>query len=216
MVKKEVYIIGAGSYGEAMFELALLCNYKPVGFFDDDQSKKGTDVMGIPVLGNLDHSVFSCKDKNFVVAIGNNRIRVSKMIELLERNAKLPTLIHPSADISKFANIDPIGCYIHANTYLWTKVQINRFCILSPGVIIAHHTVLNEGTFVSAGSNVGANIYIENNVFVGIGSTIMTGVTNIAKDSIIGAGSVVINNTEEDCTYAGIPAKKISGKNKSS
>lgn len=51
-------------------------------------------------------------------------------------------------------------------------------------------------------------ITIEDDVWLGAGCIIMPGVT-VKKGSIIGAGAVVLKDTEEFCTYAGVPAKKI-------
>lgn len=52
------------------------------------------------------------------------------------------------------------------------------------------------------------SIIIEDDVWLGAGCIIMPNV-RIKKGSIIGAGAVVLNDTEEFCTYAGTPAKKI-------
>ena len=49
---------------------------------------------------------------------------------------------------------------------------------------------------------------IEDDVWVGYGSTIMSGVT-IHQGSIIAAGSVVTKDVEPYSIYAGVPAKKI-------
>ena len=51
-------------------------------------------------------------------------------------------------------------------------------------------------------------ITLEDDVWLGAGCIIMPGVT-VKKGSIIGAGAVVMNDTEEFCTYAGVPAKRI-------
>ncbi len=206
---KDIYIIGAGTYGEAMFELALLCGYNPVAYFDDDENKLGQKVMDIPILGKLDSAKFSIAGENFVVAIGNNKIREKKMLELINLDANVPSLIHPSANISKYAKISNIGCYIHANVYIWTKVRIEKFCIVSPVVMIAHHSVLKEGCFISAGSNIGAGIILDDKSFIGIGSTIMTGVKKIGKNTIVGAGSVIIKNIADNHIVVGNPGRII-------
>lgn len=51
-------------------------------------------------------------------------------------------------------------------------------------------------------------IIIENDVWIGANVTILPGI-KVGKCSIIGAGSVVINDIEPYSIYAGVPAKKI-------
>ncbi|MGA2408206.1 MAG: acyltransferase [Bacteroidales bacterium] len=51
-------------------------------------------------------------------------------------------------------------------------------------------------------------VIIEDDVWVGYGSIILSGV-KIGQGSIIAAGSVVTNNVDPFSIYAGIPAKKI-------
>lgn len=51
-------------------------------------------------------------------------------------------------------------------------------------------------------------IYIENNVWIGEGSVILSGVT-IGENSIIGANSVVTKSVIKNCIVAGNPAKII-------
>lgn len=52
-------------------------------------------------------------------------------------------------------------------------------------------------------------IKIEDNVFIGVNSIIMLGVT-IGSNTIVGAGSIVTRDLEGGYVYAGSPAKKIS------
>jgi sugar O-acyltransferase (sialic acid O-acetyltransferase NeuD family) len=208
-MKKEIYIIGAGTYGEVMYELAELLDYKVEGFFDEDFSKLNTLCMGTKVIGKFSElNSNEIARKNFIVAIGNNKVREKIMNEISEMGGNTPTLIHPTAILSPSAEIGN-GVYIQANTYIWTKVKINDYCIISPNVVIAHHSTIGKGCLVSAMSAVGASINLEARVFVGMGSTIMTGLNYIGEDSIIGAGAVVVKNVEKNSVYAGVPAKKL-------
>lgn len=58
---------------------------------------------------------------------------------------------------------------------------------------------------------IGMLTVIENDVWVGYGSTILSGVT-IGEGSIIAACSLVTGNVEPYSIYAGSPAKKIRGR----
>ena len=209
MQMNEVYIVGAGTYGEAMYELAEVLGYKVKGFYDEDEGKIGKVVMGVKVIGKFSQIVdLERQSKQFIVAIGSNSVRFDIMMKINQLGGKTPTLIHPSAIISPSADIGN-GVYIQANAYIWTKVKIDDFCIISPNVVIAHHTSVGKACLISTLSGVGASIKIENKVFVGMGSTIVTGLSLIGENTIIGAGAVVLKNADKNSVYAGVPAKRI-------
>lgn len=55
---KRVLIIGAGMAGEGLVrDLKRSHQYKPIGFIDDNLSKKGLEVHGVPVLGTTNQIV---------------------------------------------------------------------------------------------------------------------------------------------------------------
>lgn len=205
----DIYIVGAGTYGEAMCELAEILGYTVKGFYDEDESKHSLRIMDYPVLGKFsslkNDEIFG---NNYIVAIGNNAARYKIMMKINETGGITPTLIHPTATISPSAEIGK-GVYIQANAYIWTKVKIEDFCIISPNVVIAHHSTVGKACLVSTLTGVGASIKIEDKVFIGMGCTIVTGMHVVGKNSIIGAGAVVLKDVDKNSVYAGVPAKKI-------
>ena len=206
----DIYIVGAGTYGEAMFELAEILGYKVKGFYDEDEQKLSELIMDVKVIGKFSEiKENEIEKRQFIVAIGNNFARNNIMVKINRLGGITPTLIHPTAIISPSAEIGK-GVYIQANAYLWTKVKIDDYCIISPNVVIAHHSTVGQACLVSTLTGVGASIKIENNVFIGMGCTIVTGLSFIGENSIIGAGAVVLKNTDKNSVYAGVPAKKIS------
>ena len=207
--EKDVFIVGAGTYGEAMFELAELIGYSVKGFYDEDKNKIKNAIMTTEVIGKFSElSTSDIYNKQFIVAIGNNKIRHTIMNNIIHAGGVTPTLIHPSAVISPTAQIGR-GVYIQAQVNIWTKVEIDDFCILSPNVVIAHHTSIGKACLISTLSGVGASINIEDQVFIGMGATIVTGVNSIGHNTVIGAGSTVLKNIEKNSVYVGSPAKKI-------
>lgn len=209
-MNKEIFIVGAGTYGEAMYELAEMLSYEVKGFLDEDDKKQKTTIMGSSVIGKFSSlTEKEMRDKNFIVAIGNNKIRESTMTKINNLGGITPTLIHPNATISPSANIGK-GVYIQANAYIWTKASIGDFSIISPNVVICHHAVIGKACLVSNVSAVGASVNLGDRVFIGMGATIMTGVKMICEDTTIGAGAVVIDSIYLGGVYVGVPAKRIS------
>lgn len=207
-MKKEISIIGSGTYGEVIFELAVLLGYEVSAFYDDNKSKHGEVINSVPIFGAIDLHKIDIDGKNFVVAIGANDVRTKFSKQIIDRGGKLPTLIHPSAIVSSSAKIGK-GCILHANSFVWTNVVIEDYSIISVNSNVAHHSILRQGCFVSTGCNIGASMELGKNSFIGMGATLMTGIESVGEWSIVGAGSVVIRNVPEFATVAGNPAKTI-------
>lgn len=115
-----------------------------------------------------------------------------------------------------------IGMKIGENVNVWSPrrslidetrpwlIEIGNNVNITDGVKILTHgydwsvlKYIDARVYGSAGK-----VKIGNNVFIGINSIILKGVT-IGDNVIIGAGSVVNKNCESNSVYAGNPAKKI-------
>lgn len=208
----KVIIIGAGTYGTVYAEyLSDTHKYKIIGFLDDDLTKLGEFYNGIEVIGTLSFLKklsFDERNLNVFVPIGNNQTRKNIIEYARTLNLRTPGFIHPSANIHKSTQIGST-VYILPGSHLMPFVSIKDNVMISMGVNIAHHSCLDENCFVSQGSNIGASINIGCNTFIGIGSTIMTGVKKIGRDTIIGAGSVVIKDLPDNAVVVGNPGRII-------
>lgn len=205
---KEIYIIGGGPYGEVMFELAHSCGYEVLGFYDVYEERSG-EIMDTPMLGvYTDLKDSEIEGKNFIVATGDNKIRYSIMKEINKKGGILPTLIHPSAHISKSAKIGN-GVYIHAGAVIWTKVELGDGVIISPNTVIAHHTKIGKACMISTMCAVGASLSVGDYSFFGFGSIAITGINKVGKNVYLGAGTTVTKDTEDNVLMVGTPARVV-------
>lgn len=100
------------------------------------------------------------------------------------------------------------------NTYSKNKVIIGKNVSIAPNVMCICEANANNGkeinsySYVANRATCNADIYIEDEVWIGANVTILPGVT-LGKGSIIGAGSVVIKDVDSYGVYAGVPAKKF-------
>lgn len=205
-------IIGAGTYGEVYLAYLQEAGVEIVGFLDDDPKLVGTNVRGVPVLGGVG-LMKTIRQSHGVEAVycplGNNKLRVKFLENARALGFKTPNYIHPSVKIAPKVSIANEGVYILQGTELMPFVTLEKDVMISTGANIVHHSYLSQGTFVSNGVNLGANVHSEKFAYCGMGCTIMTGVHTLGEDCLIGAGAVVIRDVEPEAVMAGVPAKVI-------
>jgi acetyltransferase-like isoleucine patch superfamily enzyme len=121
------------------------------------------------------------------------------------------TTYFPEAEIEIGNNCNINGTVIHCNQL----VKIGNNCMFGPGTVICD----NDSHRISVDpverrkKAVSKPIILEDNVWIGMNCLILKGVT-IGENSIIAAGSVVVNDVPPDSIAGGNPAKvlkKIEG-----
>lgn len=214
ITKMKSIIIGAGSYGEVYSVYLKEAGVDVVGFLDDNTALHGKPICGVPVLGPL--SLLKDIKELFNIEaiycpIGNNKLRA----ELLSKSRRLgyatPNFIHHSVEMSNKVNLGE-GVYILPGTIIMPYVDLANDVMISVGAKIIHHSRLGEGTFISNGVNLGASLSTGRYAYVGMGATIMTGVSKLGESCMIGAGAVVIKDVPDKAVVAGVPAKIIKYK----
>ncbi|WP_312765406.1 NeuD/PglB/VioB family sugar acetyltransferase [Epilithonimonas sp.] len=211
-MKENCVIVGAGTYGQVYAEY-LKDEYNILGFIDDNQTLQNMKINDVKVLGDFDFLLSNIDiSTNVFIPIGNNKVRVQLLQRTIEKGFKTPNFIHGTAKIHPSVEIGK-GVYILPGTQIMPLTQIKDFVLISMGVNIAHHNIIDQGCFFSQGSNIGANIHFNSNVFCGIASTVMTGVKEVGENSLIGAGAVIIRDVPDFAVVVGNPGKIIKYNN---
>lgn len=203
-MNKKIVIIGASGHGKVVADIAKLNGYDEILFLDDDKSK--TSCGKYQVVGTS-KDIKKYRAYDFIIAIGNNKIR-EKISDTLEKeNIKQSVLIHPSAVIDETATINE-GTVVMANAVINASVQIGRSCIINTASSIDHDCIIEDYVHVSPGVHVAGAVTIGRSTWLGIGSTVINNL-EICANCIIGAGSTVIKDIKEEGTYIGSPAERI-------
>lgn len=202
-------ILGAGAYGEVYYHyLTVDGKIDVIGFADDDEKK--LNIGEVPVMGSTEawdkFSLLGVED--IYCSIGNNRVRTELLSTALAKGFNVPNYHHSSSIIAQDCFLEQ-GVYIFPGSIIMPKVRISNFVMISMGAKIAHHSCLSTGCFISTGVNFGAGIFMDECAFIGIGATVMTGVSKIGKNAVVGAGAVVTKDVPDNAVVAGVPAKII-------
>ena len=142
--------------------------------------------------------------------MGDNKIRASISEKIIKLEGQIPTLIHPTAIVSRFSNISDIGVYISPFSYIQADSIIGSNTIILSGVNISHTNKIGNCCFIAGGATIGAYTTIEDFVFVGQGALSISGkVPKIGQHSYIGARSLLTHEIPPFSVVAGSPAKII-------
>ncbi|PWM09917.1 MAG: transferase [Coprobacter fastidiosus] len=211
-MKKEIYALGIGHNTPVFIDLAEACGYKVKGLYHYNKDKTGQSDHGFKIIGSFDDlfSKDNLKGLNFLLTMGDNKIRASISEKIIKLEGQIPTLIHPTAIVSRFSNISDIGVYISPFSYIQADSIIGSNTIILSGVNISHTNKIGNCCFIAGGATIGAYTTIEDFVFVGQGALSISGkVPKIGQHSYIGARSLLTHEIPPFSVVAGSPAKII-------
>ena len=197
-------ILGASGHGKVLADIAELTGWKKIVFFDDAWPEKASNGAW-QVIGDTQMLLNNINNyQGIIVAIGNNKVRQQKLQQLDSAGAKLITLIHPSATVSRYTQIG-LGSVIVAGAV------INPDCVIGSGAIIntcssvGHDCTLGDAVHICPGARLAGGTEVDDRAWVGVGSSVRQ-LIKIGADAIIGAGSAVVKDVPASTTVMGVPA----------
>jgi sugar O-acyltransferase (sialic acid O-acetyltransferase NeuD family) len=204
---KRLVILGASGHGKVVADTAECCGWQSVEFFDD--AWPGLQKNGVwPVVGDTAALMGRLADfDGVVVAIGNNRIRHAKLLELRAEGARLVTLVHPAATVSRYAVIGE-GTVVFAGAVVNAGARIGTAAILNTSCSIDHDCLLGDAVHISPGARLAGGVQVGDLSWVGIGASVRQ-LISIGQRVVVGAGSAVVSDIPDDVTVAGVPAQRM-------
>lgn len=211
---KDLYIIGAGGFGRETAWLVERINkitpeWKICGFIDDNTELHGSKQDGYTVLGGCNYLLPREKDYWVVCAVGSARTR-KKIIDKISSVPQLhfATVIDPDAKISGRVSVGE-GSIICAGNIITVDIQIGRHNIVNLSCTVGHDAVLEDFVTLYPGVNISGNVSVGESTEIGTGTKVIQG-KKICKDTVIGAGAVVVKDIKEAGTYVGVPAERVT------
>jgi len=210
---KKIVIVGAGGLGREVLATArandaVQKKWNILGFLDSDQSLAGTEVGGVPILGDDDW----CRSNNdksvrFVCAIGNPKVRSKAVEKLLAMNCQFASVLHPNVRVPDSVHVG-VGSVIMAGTQFTTDAVIGSHVVVYLNCSITHDVRVGDFCLISPGCNLSGGSVLEAGVEVGTGVSILPR-RRIGAWTIVGAGSIVIDDIPANCTAVGTPCRVI-------
>lgn len=208
---REIYALGIGHSTPLFIEIAEAAGWRVAGLYHYNDERTGEMDHGFKILGSFkDLYEKDLSKMNFLLTMGDMQIRKETADNLIVRGGVIPTLIHPSAMISRFASIADQGVIIGANVELQNDVIVNENTVIRSDALVGHNTTIGKDVFIGPKALVGAFITIGDLAFIGQASVLVSGkAEHIGRNALIGAGSLVTKAIPDDVVAVGSPAKVI-------
>ncbi|WP_448546974.1 acetyltransferase [Thalassotalea fusca] len=197
-------ILGAGGHGRVVADCASATGkYQDIVFLDDCLPQRSQNAHW-SIVDTPDNWQKYRAQSEFVVAFGQNALRKKYTQEIANEDGQLATIIHPSAVISNQVNIGK-GSVIFANVTVNFGVTIGDGCILNTACSIDHDCHVHDYVHISPQVAIAGGVTIETMSWLGINSTVIECLT-LASGTQTGAGAVIVNDTQPNTLYLGVPA----------
>jgi sugar O-acyltransferase (sialic acid O-acetyltransferase NeuD family) len=136
-----------------------------------------------------------------------NRLRAERYAQAKEMGYQLISYINPKA--TTWPDLDMgDNCQIGANSVVFPTAKIGNNVFIGACCTIAHDSVIRDHCFLSDGVSVSGSVTVEEYCFLGTNSTVRNKIT-IARETVIGAGAIILEDTGERSVYIGGPAELL-------
>lgn len=194
---KDVIILSAGGHGRSTLDVFNQAhNHRVLGFLDDFAAK-GSQVMGVPVLGQINDIDRFVAESVFIVGrgkIGKSTHR-KELAELCwSSGGVLITEVSTHAYVAESVTLGD-GTVVHHGATVNVGAAIGRNCIVNSHALVEHDAVVGDHTHIATGAIVNGGCVVGENSFIGSGAVLHHQVV-LPPGSVISAGDVIRKSPE--------------------
>lgn len=206
-----IVVIGGGGHAKVVISMILKSkNYNLIGYTDNID--KGS-ILDAPYLGTDEilEYLYNEKGVNFA-ACGIGKVIINDFrSDLIKRICGIgyffPSIISPNAIINNEVHIGQ-GSVIMDGVIVNSSSMIGNYCILNTRASIDHDCIIEDGVHIAPGVVLCGGVKVEKESIIGAGSVVIQN-RKICNNVLVGAGSVVSKDIAISGTYYGVSAKKV-------
>jgi sugar O-acyltransferase (sialic acid O-acetyltransferase NeuD family) len=213
--QRTLLIFGATEYAQVAHYYFTRDAARHVAAFVVDDAFVGADAAPGPApviawsealtrFGPADHDVF--------VAIGYsglNRRRIEKAAAMSQAGYGLASFLHTRAIAWDGFELRE-NCFILEHNTLQPFVQVGRDVVMWSGNHVGHHSIIEDGCFITSHVVIAGSVSVGAESFVGINALVRDHI-RIGRRNVIGAGATILADTPDEAVFAsaGTPMSKV-------
>ena len=207
-----IVVFCAGPHARVILDIIKdLPNFNVVGVIDS-LLEIGSNYYGYNVIGRQNDLNGLCETYNFdagIVALGDNYWREKLVDEIIEQQQyfQFINVISTFSFVSETVQMG-YGNVIMPGVVINSEAIIGDHCIINSNSVLEHDCKMNNFSSLSPGVTTGGYVSIGKYSAIALGAIIRDRVT-VGENVVVGSGSVVTKDLDENGLYFGVPAKRI-------
>ena len=196
MSKPDLILIGAGGHAHACIDvIEQHGGYQIIGLIGMPDELHANH-LGYEVIGtdkDLTQLVKTCPLA--LISVGQiqtplHRIRLYQQV--MQLGFQLPTIIAPSAYVSRHATLG-VGTVVMHGAIVNAGARIGNNCIINTQALIEHDVTIADHCHISTGAILNGSTTIQTGCFVGSGALLKEGIS-VGESCVLGLGLIVRHN----------------------
>lgn len=212
-MNRGIIIFGSGTIGRKLYYDALNHpDFEIACFAAEDKYIAGeSTLLGIPLVSILSvKKLYSPAEYDMTVAHGgyeDMRSRAAMYQNAKDLGYRLRNYISPLCDVAHEVSMKDNNI-IFAQTHLGFGGSMGANNLIQQQVYLGHEFMMGDNNVIAPCCKSGGRCIIENGCYMGLGAIVIDS-RKIAEETLIGAGSVVIKDTEPYSKNVGNPSRII-------
>jgi len=200
-------LVGAGGHARACIDVIELEGKYNVQGLVGLPEEVGTRVLDVPVLGtDLDLPVLVRRFGAALVTVGQIKspdLRMQLFAQLRELGCELPSIISPTAHVSRHASLGA-GTIVMHGAVVNAAATVGCNCIINTLALVEHDAVVADHCHIATTAVLNSGVQVGFGSFVGSGTTVRQTI-RIGQRCVIGMGQRVVKDCPDG---AWLPAQK--------
>ena len=207
-----LYLCGAGNSEGVRLAATVnraLGRFDRVVILDDDATKHGRELIGVPIVGPLDLLAEADPTRDAVVNLVARTCgrRTAMRTKIAAHGIPFVGLVHPTVDLAWTGLGDDVLVYEQAVISPETSLGVGSVVFMR--AVIGHEAQLGPGCIVAAGAVLNARVRLGDGVYVGSNASVLPEVS-IGDGATIGANSMVLADVPAGATVVGVPGQVVT------
>jgi sugar O-acyltransferase (sialic acid O-acetyltransferase NeuD family) len=214
-MKKKLVIFGAGDIARlAHFYFTTDSDHEVAGFVVDAAYRNSKELAGLPVSDyETVEEKYPTSEYDMFVALSYNKMNHVRADKVRDAKMKGYKLVSYVSSRCTYLSQQPVGenCFILEDNTIQPFTRIGNNVTLWSGNHIGHDSIIDDHCFISSHVVISGHVHVKSFCFIGVNATLRDSIT-IGEETLIGAGSVIMKNTEKQSVYLPERAKLFTKK----